>query len=230
MNKKTLTVLTGFGFLIAGAPANADPFAEKCPDIAACAKVVGEMLGQKYIFDADVRGKVQATPNLELTRDNAELLFTNMLYLNGFSRVPLGQPNTFQIARQRDARDSAIPLVKADKNDSPDFPQSWDLMTLQYKAANPEAIEQIARTSRNFMPPNARIVPAELGGTLLITDAAPNLKKLYEIIRDLDQKPSPEMMKRWAEMEKTRRSEMGPKGPRRVLRDADPARKPKPGN
>lgn len=194
-------------FLFLSILAKADSFVEKCPDIPTCAKVVGEMLGQKYMFDADVKGKVQGTPNLDLTKDNAELLFTNMLNLEGFTRVPLNQPSTFQILRQRDARDSAIPLIRADKTHAPALPNNWDMVTLLYKASHPEVVEQIARMSRSFMPANSRIIPSELSGTLLVTDSAANLKKLYEIVRDEDQKPTAEMKKRWEEESKRRMAE-----------------------
>jgi type II secretory pathway component GspD/PulD (secretin) len=184
--------------------ARADSFGEKCPDIADCAKVVGQLLGQKYLFDLDVKGKIVATPNLELTKDNAEILFTDMLNLNGFSRVPAGVPGTYQIMRQRDARDAAIPTVSADQNTAPELPNNWDLITLKYRATHADAIEMIARMSRSFMPANSRIIPNELSGMVLVTDSSMNLRKLYDLIKDMDRKPSAELKKRWAEMEKER--------------------------
>jgi type II secretory pathway component GspD/PulD (secretin) len=183
----------------------ADTFNEKCPDIQTCAKVVSELLNQKYVFDTgDVKGKVTGTSNLMLSRDNAELLFTNMLYLEGFSRVPLGVPSTYQIMRQRDAKDAPIPTVEATKDREPELPAVWDMYTLRYKATNPDAVTEIARMTRNFMPPNTRIMASELDGSLLVTDAAPNLKKLYDLIRGMDHKPTSEMKKKWAEDEKAR--------------------------
>lgn len=80
-------------------------------------------------------------------------------------------------------------------------------MTLQYQASHPDAVEQIARLARSFMPANARIIPSELGGTLLVTDSAPNLKKLYGIIQQEDQRPTPEMKRRWAEWDRERMNE-----------------------
>src|SRR5262249_23764859 len=154
----------------------------------------------KYVFDAgDVKGKVQATPNLELTKENAEWVFTNTLYISGYSRVPVGTPNTFQILRLRDAKDTALPMVEASKDNPPTLPKSWDMYILRYKATNPEAVEQISRMARNFMPPNSRILPSELDGSLLVTDAAPNLKKVYDIIKNLDQRPSAQLKKKWEE-------------------------------
>lgn len=206
MKRKTLALV--MGSILLSHSAGAATFAEKCPDIATCAKVVGVLLGQKYLFDADVKGKVEATSNLELTQENAENLFTGMLNINGFSRVPSGVENTYQILRQRDARDQAIPTVSASQKETPQLPNNWDLYTLKYQATHPDSVENIARTSRSFMPANARVIPVEVSGTLLITDTAINLKKLYGIIKDLDRKPSAEMKKRWEEEAKARRAEM----------------------
>ena len=168
------------------AVARADTFESKCPDIAPCARAVGELLGQKYVFDSDVKGLYHGTQNLELTRENAELLFTNMLNAEGYARVPLGEPGHFQIMRQKEARDGPLPMVECTQDRSPNLPPTWDLLTMRYKATHPEIVEDIARTSRSFMPANARIIPAENAGTVLVTDTAMNLKKLYAIIRDLD--------------------------------------------
>ena len=209
MKNKSIASLIGVVLFFTASASMADSFNEKCPDIPVCAKVVGELLGQKYIYDMEtMKGKIQATPNLELTKENAEVIFTDMLNLAGYSRVPLSEPNTFQISRQRDARDLSIPLFKGDQKHTPELPNTWDLVTLEYKATNAEVVEQIARTARSFMPANSRIIPSDINGTLLVTDTGPNLKKLYEIIKDLDQKPSAEMKKRWAEAEKTRHLEM----------------------
>lgn len=182
-------------------------FSQKCGDIQSCATAVAQLLGQRYIMDESVRGKIFATGNLEMNAQNAELLFTIMLNANGFSRVPLDQSGTFQIMRERDARDSSIPTEYADQSTEPKLPATWDLYTVKYKASHPEVVEHIARTARTFMPSNARIIPDVLTGTLLITDTAANLKKLYSIIRDYDLKVSPVMLKRWEDQEKLRHAE-----------------------
>jgi len=200
--KKMICIGVGAQLLFSSGLAMSGTFAEQCPDIATCAKVVGELLGQKYIFDADVKGQIKATSNLELTKSNAELLFSNALNMNGFSRVPLSSPNTFQIMRQRDARDSAIPAVTADAHTPPALPDTWDLYTMKYKATNPELVEEIARLTRSFMPAIARVVPVEWSGMLMITDTAANLKKVYGLIKSNDVKPTPEMKKKWQEREK----------------------------
>ena len=213
MNKFSLSLVAGLVFT--SQCAFAANFAEQCPDVAVCAKAVGELLGQKYIFDGEVKGAIKATPNLELTKENAEVLFTNALNMNGFSRVPLAAKNTYQIMKQRDARDAAIPFAISDAKTAPTLPDTWDLYTMTYKASHPETVDQIARLTRSFMPANSRIVSAEWSGELMITDTAPNLKKIYELIKTNDVKPSAEMLKKWQhwelEGEKRRLAEAGVK-------------------
>ncbi len=173
-----------------GGDASAASFSELCPDVMTCGKAVSALLDQKYLFDPEIQGTVKATPNLELTKENAELLFTSALHMNGFTRVPLSAPKLFRIMRNRDARDSAIPMVTADANNAPKLPETWDLYTMKYQATHPKTVEDIARQIRSFMPADSRIVPIDWTGVLLVSDAAPNLKKAYDLIRLCDQKAS----------------------------------------
>jgi len=226
MKSKNLVLVIVFSALSV-ISARAEPFGTKCTDIPACAKYVGELLGQKYIFSTETHGRMDATANLEINKDNAELLFTTMLNENGFTRVPLNEPNTFQIMRQRDARDSAIPLLKADKSHEPKLPNNWDMMTLEYKATNNDVVEHIARSSRAFMPANSRIIPDEVGGNVIITDSAANLKKIYELIKGMDMKPTVELKKQWEERRREWSKNQEPPRSRPHLKKAENSPPPK---
>lgn len=195
-----------FGISIAvtlSATADADSFHDRCPDIASCAKTMSELLGQKYLFDTDIKGQIASTPNVDIQRDNAEALFTEMLNTNGLMRVPApGQANTWLIMRQRDGRDSGLPTISCDSQYPPRLPETWDWMTMQYKTPNVESIEPIARMIRSFLPANARIITAELSGSLLITANAVDLKRVYALIKENDRKLTPELKKLIEEREK----------------------------
>jgi hypothetical protein len=193
------------GFL--ASPAGADSFAEKCAEVQSCAKAVSTLTGQKYVFDGDVKTSFHATPNVELTQENAELLFTKMLYSSGYTRLPLGPQGTYEIERQRDARDSALPVFAADERHKPELPATWDLVTMKYKATHPESIEQIARLIRSFMPASARVIPTDLSGMLVLTAAGPELARIYDTIRENDQKPTAEMLKEWKEAREQRQAQ-----------------------
>jgi hypothetical protein len=207
MRSKWVAVILAFtaaSFASSSVHAASATFADQCPTIEACAKAVSELTGQKYVFAEGVKGKLDSTSNLYLTRENAELLFTNLLHLTGYSRVPLGEKDAFRIIPERDARDTNLPTVTADSRNAPSLPENWDLYTMEYKASHPESTETIARTLRSFMSATSRIVPAELSGLLMVTAPALELKRVYALIRDNDQKMSPEMKKREEKREEER--------------------------
>lgn len=186
-------------------PAHAATFKEKCPDIATCAQSVAALTGDKYVFDGDVKGNMQATDNVVLDASNADMLFTNALNANGFARVPLGEPRTYQIMRSRDARDSALPIYEANKGNLGRIPKTWDLVTVRYQSTGgPDIVEQLARNARSLMPANARIIPDGLGGALLLTDAAANITRVLELLKTMDIKPTAEMKKAWKEQAEAR--------------------------
>jgi len=184
------------------APQANDPFSKRCSGITDCVAAVSEILGQRYVYDGGVQGSLKATPNLTLNRDNAEVLFTYLLHSNGYSRVPLGSSQTYSIQKERDARDSAIPMVMADSKRPPELPNNWDMYTMIYHADNTEYVDELARLSRSFMPANSRIIPIESSGGLAVTDNAANLRKIYDILRNGDVRPTPSVKKRLEEREK----------------------------
>ena len=203
-------VITGiFGIMPAQSIATAasNSFAARCAEIDKCIKAVSEITNDKYVFSTEVKGTVAASDNLELTKENATFLLTKALNLNGFTRAPLGEPNTYEVVRQRDARDTLLPKVTADVNNAPDLPNTWDWYHLTYKAKYPDAVESMARTARSFMPATARIIPVELSGQLMMTAAAPDIKNVYEMIRHMDQKPSKEILEKWKQRERERAQE-----------------------
>ncbi len=206
MTRSFTRVLSPLLVLISGT-ASAANFTEKCPDLSACAKAVSELTGQKYIFESTLKENMVATKNLDFTAENAEILFTYALNASGYSRMKLTD-GTFSILRQRDARDQAIPYVKCDNHTAPVLPDTWDLYTMKYQATNAEIVEHVARNSRSFMPANSRIIPDVLTGSVLITDTAPNLKKLYTIIREMDVKVTPAIKAHWEKQEKDGQARM----------------------
>lgn len=192
-------------FLVASPAFAADTFAQKCPDFTACAQAVAQLTGQKYVFASEaIKGKPVFTDNLEMTKENAELVFTQLLHDYGYTRVPMGSPNVYQIKTIREAIDATLPQFTADFTQAPELPNSGDQVTLTYRAKEGD-VEDMARALRKVMPGRSRIVPHEASKTLLITDSATHLKSLYATIKDWDRKPTPEMLKRNADGDKERR-------------------------
>jgi type II secretory pathway component GspD/PulD (secretin) len=175
----------------------ADSVKTKCPDLEKCANAVAELTGSKYVFDgAMLKGPVQATANFEMTKENAEEVFTQMLDQNGFTRLPLSEPNTFTILRERDGRDSALPEITADSKTTPAIPKAWDLATLRYRLSQPELAEHLARNIRSFMPGNSRVIPDPISGQLIFVAPYPILANVLRLVQSMDVKVSTEKLKK----------------------------------
>ena len=186
--------------------ARADSVKAKCPDLEKCAHAVAALTGTKLVFDPGLlKGAVGATENFELTKENAEVVFTQMLDQNALTRVPLADANAYTILRQRDARDSALPRFDADSKTTPDIPKTWDLGTLRYRLAHPELAEPIARTLRSFLPASSRVIPEELSGHLIIVASFPILANVLNLAQSMDVKPSGPALKHMEEKRKAAR-------------------------
>ena len=197
--------------LLQASSVKADLFSDKCPDIEKCAKYLNQKFGEKYIFANDVKGSLKVVGDIEIDKDNYDFLFTRMLFENGFTRIPVNIKNTYQIVSRREAKDMTLPTLTCDDRHPPKLMNTYDLITMKYKAKNPEVVFEISRVLRNFMPPNSRIVSTDVGGMLIVTDSSSNMKKIYDMIVESDVKPTAEMKKRWEENEKRRM--MNPRPP-----------------
>ncbi len=193
--KKILIAMT----LLLSSQTYADSFSDKCPDIESCVKYISLRFGQKYLISNDVKGTIKVVGEIDIDRSNYEYLFTKMLNENNFTRVPTDIKDTYQIVSRRDAKDMALPTYNCDDRHPPTMPNTFDLVTMKYKAKNPESTESMSRVLRNFMPPNSRIVSTDLSGMLIVTDSAINTKNMYQTIVENDLKPTAEQKKKWEE-------------------------------
>ena len=182
-----------FSFLTASA-AFAATWKDKCPDMKACVNNYSELSGQQYIFDKDHSNlNTQMSENLPFVKEDAELIFTNILYENGMSRVPVKQ-NVYSIMRLNDAKGKDVPLIACSREKAPVLPNTYDLVTLAYQFTNQENVREAENVIRTYADMGARIYGVEGNGQLLLTDVAKHMSKLYQILVSLDVKPSPEVI------------------------------------
>ncbi len=194
---KTWALVMGIGVGIAPASqAFAETFSKACADLPACVKAVSELTGDRYIYDKDLKGGVDGSPNVELTKESASRLLSLALDLNGFTRVPVGDKE-FRIQRQRDARDTLLPVFEGSETAEPAWPDNFDAGSLHYVLKHPESAEEIARTLRSFMPANSRIIPSVLSGSELITASTPEMKNAFHYLRMLDRPLPPGYVPHW---------------------------------
>ena len=183
---KTIVLLA---LLFSVTAVRAENFGAACPDIASCIKVVSKITGEKYIYDVrEIGGKGNATDNIELTKENADNLFSNLLNMNGLTRVPTGEKDTFRIMKVNEAKGSAIPSFEASYDHEPNLPNTWDIVRMEYKMMYPETVRPLENVIRTFANMGARIYGNDINGTLVIADTSMGLKGLYPLLRSNDKK------------------------------------------
>ncbi|MBL7715450.1 MAG: hypothetical protein JNL01_08255 [Bdellovibrionales bacterium] len=187
---------------------------EKCKTLPACVEFVSSLTHDQYVLAPGVAFETAATQNTEINAQNADLLFSMLLDLNGLARVPAGQPKLFKLVKQRDARDAAVPQYEASYDQDAIIPNTHDLATLNYapKFPNFERLEEMARSLRSFLPANARIVPDAASMKVRMTAAIPDLKRCLKMMREMDRKPTAAEENDWKEQKK-RRAEKSAKCP-----------------
>jgi len=146
-------------------------------DIVEIAETLGRITCLNFIFDKDVKGRISIVNNSKITVGDAWKAFLTALDVNGFTIIPSGQ--FLRISRQRDAKDKQLKMYSEDSPNTDLF--ITRVLSLKYISA-----EEVARTLRNFMPVNSRIIAYEQTNTLIITDTGANVKKLSDMIDLLD--------------------------------------------
>ena len=162
---------------------------EKCPNLARCIQAMTEISGQKYLYSRDVgEVKVAFSRNFPFSSEEADLVFTMVLEQSGLSRIRV-KDGAFLVLRANDAKGKDLPLLKADQKNAPDLPETYDLVTLEYRFSYPELGAEAENVVRTHCNVGARITRVDRSGVIFITDSAKALKRVYQMLQSLDVKP-----------------------------------------
>lgn len=149
--------------------------------------------GQRYLGSDKVKGKeVRIPADFPLTKNGSEIFLTHFLVANGLMRVPTGEVNVYFIDELRNAAQAPIPSFEASASQAPSLPETFDMVTLNYKAMDRERCRYIQRFIVNMVPRFGRADCFEDTGHIVIVDTARNLKRIYDFMKAFDVKPLPE--------------------------------------
>jgi hypothetical protein len=161
--------------------------AEVCIDFKSCTKLMYDLKGQRYIWDAKFdEHKFSASPDVEMTKDNAELVYTSLLDFAGFARLPVGDGKTYRIERSVNLKEIEAPVFDASADKPPVLPNTWDWVTMRYKLKTPDEAGVLESMYRLHLPREARMQADDNSGNLIITGAVPVVRQMYETIRAAD--------------------------------------------
>lgn len=151
----------------------------KDADITTLVKIFSKLTRRNYIVDSNVKGKVTIHLPSAVTIDEALKIFDSVLLIKGFTAVPVGE-NVWKIITTRDAKQTTIPLLET----SPDTPSDalvTQLIRLKYVQSS-----DIQQLLSQFISKDGVLNAYSGTNALIAIDSAANIKRLGEIISELD--------------------------------------------
>ena len=176
--------------------------AAPCTDLKTCAKVMFDVTQERYIWDVQAENhKFSSSPDVEINKDNADLVFTALLDQTGLARMPVGDGKSYRIVERVLLKEIETPIIDASAEHSPSFPHTWDWVTLRYKSKFPESLSHFERSYRLHVPREARMQADSNTGVLIVTASIPIVRQMYELIKAADRPLSALAKKEMKEME-----------------------------
>lgn len=177
--------------------------ASTCKDLKSCADAMFELTGQRYVWNESAeKEKLRMSPETELTKVNADLVFTALLDQVGMARLPVGDGKTYRIMRSNERKELEMPIVDASAEKEPELPKTWDWVTMRYHTKTKELPSLIEQSYRLHVPREARMQADMNSGYLLIAGPAPMVRHMYGIVKGADNPLTSETRKALAEQEK----------------------------
>ena len=126
------------------------------------------------------------TTNLKITKANADDFISEVLSINGYTRIP-SKDDQWTILSSRDVRYMPTPNYIYGKDK---VPNNYDYAMVTIKLKNPHIGPEISRNFRPFMSRYGRIIDIKSSGVIIISDTGKNIHRLINLVNILDKKPS----------------------------------------
>jgi general secretion pathway protein D len=146
---------------------------------------VSKLTGVQYVYPKKLEGDIGLSKNFKLTKDNADSFLSYILSVNGYTRITESK-KTFHIVPSRDVRYTPTKMYLANKNLFPNIPNNHDYALMTYDLKNKGFEENIVRSIRPFMSRYGRIISMKQLGNILIQDTGKNLRRVYQLIKNVD--------------------------------------------
>jgi general secretion pathway protein D len=149
-------------------------------DITEVISTIAKATGKNFLYDDRVRGRVTVISPEPVTVDEAYRVFESILAVKGFTTVP-APGGVLKILPLRDAKENPIETVGGERTAENRDTFITRLLPLHYVKA-----DQISETIKPLVSKEASVIPYGQTNTLIITDAAANIRRLTEIIAQID--------------------------------------------
>ncbi|RJP25168.1 MAG: type II secretion system protein GspD [Candidatus Abyssobacteria bacterium SURF_5] len=143
--------------------------------------VMSRVTGENFIIDPAVKGTVTVIAPKRVERDEAFGVFLSILEMNGFSLVRIG--NIYKVVPSRTATQKSIPVHSG--RESRDVSEVDKVITqlIPIKYSDAQAIVSVITP---LISRDANITAYPNTNTIIITDTAANIKRLIQIIEEVD--------------------------------------------
>ncbi len=141
---------------------------------------IARLTNKNFIYDDRVRGRVTIVSPTSITVDEAYAVFESVLQVKGFTTVT-GPGGAIKVIPIREAKESNIETLRGART-TPDSDRTITrLIPLQYIDA-----EAITNTLKPLVSKDASMVAYPPTNTVILTDAASNIRRILTILQSID--------------------------------------------
>ncbi|CAK8713255.1 Type II secretion system protein GspD [Candidatus Electrothrix gigas] len=148
-------------------------------DINLFIKYISELTGKNFIIDRTVKGKVTVISPTKMTIKDAYRVFQSVLEVHGFTTVPSGP--VIKIVPSVQARSKSIPTTRA--GDKPVDTDKVVTRIISMKHSDPAELKKIIQP---LLSKTSNVIAHSQSGMIILTDMQSNIKRLLEIIKEID--------------------------------------------
>ncbi|MCI5124917.1 MAG: type II secretion system protein GspD, partial [Candidatus Electrothrix sp. AR5] len=148
-------------------------------DINVFVKYISELTGKNFIIDRTVKGKVTVISPTRMTVEDAYRVFESVLEVHGFTTVPSGP--VIKIVPSVQARSKSIPTVRAGEKTS-----SVDKVVTRIIAMKHSDPAEMKKILTPLLSKTSNVIAHSQSGMMILTDVRSNIKRLMEIIKEID--------------------------------------------
>jgi general secretion pathway protein D len=133
------------------------------------------------VLAPDVRGKVTVQTSGRVPQEDVFGVLLAILEVNGFTAIKAG--NLYKIVRIEGARERAVPTIVGP---NPDPARSTDEVITQIVPLRYAAVNDVSTLLRGLMSTRGTLIAHRETNVLILTDTASNIRRLLEIVRQVD--------------------------------------------
>ncbi len=141
-------------------------------------KYMAEITCRNFILSEELRGQVTIISHQQVTASEAYEAFLSALEVVGYTTVQVGK-NTKVVTTDKAG---SAPLRIYEDGDIP----ATDNFVTQIIQLENVSVSDISSVVKELSGPQARIIPYQTSNTMIITDAAYNIRRVYRVIKQLD--------------------------------------------